>query len=126
MPLDGVTTDEMIMALAAMPPELSKRVIAGFEAQERDMAERQKAFRRPDTRIAAYLAIDGERDYQDEKWGGAEHDAQHNPIDFVNFVMDYVEKAAVAAIQGGEVMPALRKIAALAVAAMETHGAPKR
>jgi hypothetical protein len=81
-------------------------------------------------REEVYALIDGEREYQDRKWGGQEHDQQHPPEDFIVFISGYVRSALQGVYEGTQdrefILSCLRKIGALAVAAMEVHGAPAR
>ena len=67
------------------------------------------------------LAIDLERKRQDDKWGGPEHDDQHQ-IDFwVQLIQDYAGWARVMAGMGNrqKTRTRLLQVAALAVAALE-------
>ncbi|KKN34464.1 hypothetical protein LCGC14_0793630 [marine sediment metagenome] len=80
-------------------------------------------------RRAAFDAINSERDYQDERWGGG-HDREHSPAEWILYMEDYLAQArSIAATTPYgklQVMHAIRKVAALAVAAMEVNGSPKR
>ena len=82
------------------------------------------------TRQEVYAAIDTERDHQLALWGTA--GASHSNLEYLAYIQDYVTEAmhrlsrqsdasAVAATQGS-----LRKIAGLAVAALEANGCRKR
>lgn len=81
-----------------------------------------------------YAAIDGEREYQDERWNGAttESHGKHSVTEFLVYIRDYVEEAlhvvSRTADPGAQVFAkhSLRKIAALAVAAMEQNGIEER
>lgn len=79
----------------------------------------------PVTRQLVYNAIDNERDYQEQKWGGG-------PIrsldEFALYIRDYAEEAAHQLTRGDEEkgLHTIRKVAGLCVAAMEQHGAPPR
>jgi hypothetical protein len=83
-------------------------------------------------RQEVYKAIDTERDYQDAKWGPTESTGLHSITEFLVFIRDYTEEAM--HTQSRESMTtadpkgldSMRKIAGLAVACMEQHGAPKR
>jgi hypothetical protein len=75
------------------------------------------------TRNEVYNAIDGERAYQEQRWKRPEHN--HTNTEYLVYIQHYVNKAfaAVSTQDGdGATLPALRKIAALAVAAMEENG----
>ena len=89
-------------------------------------------------REAVYAAIDRERVYQDDKHGAATaKQAGRSPrgndrtIDeFVLYINGYANEAMRQASGIGEdaygTLDTIRKIAALCVAAMEQHGAPRR
>jgi hypothetical protein len=84
------------------------------------------------TRTEVYHAIDTERDYQDAKWGPTESTGLHSITEFLVFIRDYTNEAL--HIESRESMTtadpkaldAIRKVAGLAVACMEQHGAPER
>ena len=86
-------------------------------------------------RNEVYTAIDGERDYQRERWGDFT-DLHGRPVpplnrsidEFILYLEEYVLKARSASVSGDEAkgLDAVRKVAALAVACMEVHGAPQR
>lgn len=74
-----------------------------------------------------YEAIDGERDYQDVRWQKPRH--THTNTEFLVYINHYVQKglAAVSVADSDlEAKDVLRKIAALAVAAMEANGVVER
>lgn len=81
-------------------------------------------------RNEVYAAIDSERAYQESKWGGHRHEAES----WCLFIEHYAHLARTKASTTDftEVpnliayLDDLRKIATLAVAAMEQHGAPRR
>lgn len=78
-------------------------------------------------RSTVYCVIDSERSYQEQIWKRPEHD--HSATEFLVYIDHYVKKAfAKVSTEDGEqgALVDLRKIAALAVAAMEQHGAPFR
>jgi hypothetical protein len=82
------------------------------------------------TREEVYKIIDGERDYQDERWP---HDrpevGSHNVATYILFMRGYINKAIQEASFGSRhevCLPNFRKIAALAVRCMEGHGAAPR
>jgi hypothetical protein len=79
------------------------------------------------TREEVYRAIDGERDYQESRWERPKHN--HSATEYLVYINHYVQKAfaAVSTEDGeGSALPNLRKIAALAVAAMEERGVVAR
>lgn len=93
----------------------------------------------PATRAEVYKLIDGERDYQDEKWGatlsnnrspGPDGKPGDRSIDeMVLYIQGYADDATRLASHYAnpqETMAAIRKVAALCVKAMEQHGAPPR
>lgn len=64
--------------------------------------------------LAEVLAeVVAERGRQNKQWGGAEHDDEHGPDEFLGFIRRQVSK-------DGDVRERLIKIAALAVAAIES------
>ena len=75
-----------------------------------------------------FTAIQSERDYQDERWELDDHSLE----EWLVYIEDYVDEAKHILTRGeGEeaqqkALEALRKVAALAVAAMEQNGAPQR
>jgi uncharacterized protein with FMN-binding domain len=83
-------------------------------------------------RSAVYEAFDGERDYQDEKWGGNGTHGVHSITEFLVYIQDYTEEALHIVTHeedetaNQKALHIVRKIGALAVACMEQHGAPKR
>lgn len=85
-------------------------------------------------RKEVYEAIDSERAYQASKWN--QHTTTsggfHSPVEWLVYMRDYVEEALRFATRNADpvanhfAMENIRKIGALAVAAMEEHGAPTR
>lgn len=81
-------------------------------------------------RNSIYTIIDGERDYQDERWPRPAHN--HSVTEYLVYIDHYIHEAfkklSTEAEIGsfGDSLVCLRKIAALAVAAMEEHGASPR
>lgn len=78
------------------------------------------------TREEVYKLIDGERDYQESLW-------PVNPLqegEFISLLQDYVNQARAIWVREPkpcqQTMGMIRKIAAIAVNAMEQHGAPAR
>jgi hypothetical protein len=81
-------------------------------------------------RAEVYGLIDGERDYQNQRWG-SEHDAHESIGGFLVYMDEYLRRAKSAATDATtaadpDTMAGIRKIAALAVACMERFGAPAR
>ena len=77
-------------------------------------------------RKKVYNLIDGERDYQDQKW--RENATDNSISDWLTYIRIHLLRADEAVYNGDkdEVMSQIRKIAALAVASIEEHSAPKR
>lgn len=76
-------------------------------------------------RKAVYAAIDTERDYQRKKWG----EPSHSIDEFALYIIEYTAKLQrIAGTTNYEAtkLDAVRKVAALAVACLEQHGAPPR
>lgn len=68
------------------------------------------------------LEVGNERKRQDKKWGGANHDDQHLPRDFVQLIEDYAGWARVMAGMNSndKARKRLIQVAALAVASIES------
>jgi len=58
-----------------------------------------------------------ERDRQDEKWGGPEHDDLHSVRDWIGYIRDHNKQA----LDVGEFRQQMIRVAALAVAAVESY-----
>lgn len=92
--------------------------------------------RNPATREAVFHAINGERAYQEAMAAAAHGDPTNDRTksleEFVLYIEDYVHEARthLSRTWGPDAydkpLNTLRKVAALAVAAMETWGAPQR
>jgi hypothetical protein len=86
------------------------------------------------TRPEVYDLIDGEREYQDKRWNADTTTSQgwHSTQEWLSFIQDYTSEALhIGAREADQVaynkqLAIIRKIAAMSVAAMEQHGAPKR
>lgn len=86
------------------------------------------------TRTEVYNAIDGEREYQDIRWNVSTTTSEgtHSNVEFLVYIRDYVEEALHFCSRNGDPIANdfakknLRKIAALAVAAMEQNGVSVR
>lgn len=80
-----------------------------------------------------YRLIDGERDYQEWRWNtnlreDGIPDEQKAPAEWLNYIKYHLERAEITnyELSKADTMEEIRKIAALAVRAMEIHGAPER
>lgn len=80
-----------------------------------------------------YRQIDKERDYQQRRWDVRQkkdgvRDADKEPETWILYIEHHLSLAKFAAynLDKQNTMAELRKIAALAVAAMEIHGCPDR
>ena len=75
--------------------------------------------------VEVFDVITEERTYQDKRWPGH----KHSNTEFLVYIDHYVKQAFAAVStqdRDGATFPALRKIAALAVAAMEENGYMRR
>lgn len=84
-------------------------------------------------RTNVYKLIDGERDYQDWRWEEEIRedrvpDEDKRPAEWLNYIKFHLEQAEVSnyMLKKEQTMEEIRKIAALAVRAMEIHGCPER
>jgi hypothetical protein len=84
-------------------------------------------------RIKVYLLIDGERDYQDSKWGVRRDeegtpDEEKDVAEWINYMEFHLQKAknSVYYLDREEALAEIRKVTALGVRAMEIHGCPER
>ncbi len=83
------------------------------------------------SREEVYAAIDSERDYQ-AKWDSAESGGKHEVAAWILYMEHYLQQArelestAAAEDVREKVLSKIRCVAALGVACMEQHGAPKR
>lgn len=80
-----------------------------------------------------YTLIDGERKYQEWRWKNeiredGVHDEDKAPAEWLNYIKFHLERAEITnyELSKSDTMEEIRKIAALAVRAMEIHGCPKR
>jgi hypothetical protein len=82
------------------------------------------------SRDYVFTAIDTEREYQRQRWGAGGE--AHSPLEYLAYVQDYVNEAMhrLSRESDAEALKAtqdsLRKIAALAVCALELHGVNMR
>ncbi|MFC1453659.1 hypothetical protein ACFLQL_00580 [Verrucomicrobiota bacterium] len=85
-------------------------------------------------REQVYKIIDSERSYQDQKWNSetTTSDGIHSIEEWLMYIEDYVNEAKhilsrearqTANTKGMEI---IRKVGAMAVCAIEQHGAPRR
>jgi len=82
------------------------------------------------TREQVYQAIDSERAYQEQRWHGDDQEGQagHSLEAWLVYIKDYTEEALHTLSResyktaNDKAIDSLRKIAGLAVAAMEEHG----
>ena len=65
--------------------------------------------------------IMAERERQDEKWGGPDHDDNHKRDDWFEFMISHIDKATKYSGAGYIVREELVKISALAIAAIESY-----
>jgi len=84
-------------------------------------------------RQEVYKRIDQERDYQDWRWDDGQRedrvmDEEKSPAEWLNYIEMQIDYAKIAnyELNKEEVMNHIRKIAGLAVRAMEIHGCPER
>ena len=80
-----------------------------------------------------YSRIDGERDYQDANWGSRRQadgtpDEEKPVAEWINYIEYHLSKAKerVYRLDTEGATAEVRKVAALAVRAMEIHGCPER
>lgn len=89
------------------------------------------------SRKEVYRLIDGERDYQDSRWSNIFESRNNKPdvpdesksiAEWLNYIEFHLNEAkhAVYALEPKDATASIRKVAALAVRAMEIHGAPER
>ena len=92
------------------------------------MSIQNKVPARPGSRDRVYDVIDGERDYQDDVWSSADKTLL-TPGEYLILFEEYVTKARAAWVKehGDEnLRNNFRKLAGIAVQAMERHGAIPR
>jgi len=79
-------------------------------------------------RSQVYEILDNERDYQDSRKGGEEHDEQHSVSEWLILIRKHLNEAenAIYDSSNENAMAAIRKITAMGVAAMEAQGCPRR
>lgn len=84
-------------------------------------------------RTEVYKLIDGERDYQDWRWTeeikkDRVPDEDKRPAEWLNYIKYHLEQGEISnyMLSKEQTMSEIRKIAALAVRAIEIHGCPER
>lgn len=77
-------------------------------------------------RSEVYEAIDGERDYQDAKWGLPNVRTVGEFALYISVWADKLRTLSATELVSVEHLDLVRKIGALSVACMEQHGAPYR
>ena len=84
------------------------------------------------TREEVYAAIDGEREYQERRWGPEDSEGKHSVAEFVLYMADYLTQARSelsrnADPKAGEMaLHTMRKITTMGVACMEQNGVVER
>lgn len=68
-----------------------------------------------------YEEIREERAHQDTKWGGAQHDDQHHPHDWLTYLVGHLGRAWSYPFEPDVYRRQLIRVAALAVAAIESY-----
>jgi hypothetical protein len=81
-------------------------------------------------RECVFDVLNGEREYQIEKWGPTPEKGLHTPTEFLVYMQDYLTEAFNQATRPSDldesVLDTIRKITAMGVACMEQWGAPSR
>lgn len=84
-------------------------------------------------RVDVYDRVNGERDYQDWRWEDGQRedrvlDKDKPPSEWLNYIKYHLEQGEISnyMLNKEDVMSEIRKIAALAVRAIEIHGCPER
>jgi hypothetical protein len=85
-------------------------------------------------RKQVYELIDGERTYQDNRWNSetTTSESKHSLEEWFVYIEDYVSEAKrllsrnARQVSDPQAKAIMRKVAAMAVCAMEQHGAPPR
>lgn len=108
---------EMGDGVVAVPGEAVVSIVAGPASDDDEYIGIQTT----DVRAAIFDEIEEERQYQDQKWGGAKHDDNEETIDkFFGYIKEYADGTSERAARHGE-RARLVKVAALAVAAIESY-----
>jgi hypothetical protein len=77
-----------------------------------------------ETRKIFFDAVEAERKRQDQKWGGRDHDIQHNPNDWTAYIARQASRTSGCAISRHEFETQMVRVAALALAAFEAGRPP--
>lgn len=115
-------THDAQFAVYADNAERAQKIVDVWPQWKRDYAKTAFGFHSEDQSPTSVLHdITAERERQDAKWGGAEHDDQKSPNDFIQHIQDYAGWARVMAGMGSveKLRKRLIQVAALAVAAVE-------
>ena len=77
-----------------------------------------------------FKVIENERAYQDQVWGGNNHDKAHTVGDWIVYMNHYLDRAKIkhstAFRSDKEALTELRKVVALGIACFEQFGVPER
>jgi hypothetical protein len=84
--------------------------------------------RDPSARLHVYMALDGERDYQQEKHGNTDHRGIHSVTEYLVYIEQYLNQAKHIVTHHSDpdakkrALCAIRKVTALGIACMEQNG----
>ena len=73
------------------------------------------------SRYDIYGEIEKEREHQDHKWGGPDHDDKHGDYDWIAFIVKHLGRAVQSMGFHRNYRDCMLRVAALAVAAVEAH-----
>lgn len=76
-----------------------------------------------------YKILDGERDYQEDRWGGEDHNRKHEIASWILYMEHYLTQAREIASMNGDETLALDKIrgvVAMGIACFEIYGVSAR
>lgn len=77
-----------------------------------------------------YAVLNKERDYQDKRWGGNNHDETHNLGDWLIYMQHYMDRARIkyttSMNTNKSTLDELRKVVAIGIACFEQQGLPER
>jgi hypothetical protein len=80
-------------------------------------------------REEVYRALDSEREYQINRWGGESHDNKKSVGDFIVYMETHLQKAKEHYSSddfSNQTLDELRKVTAIGVACFEVHGVSAR
>lgn len=89
-------------------------------------------YERSRNRERVYEALDGERDYQEHRWGLTQSRGQHTTAEFILYMQDYLTQAQHEVSRNPDphagvlATETLRKVVAMGVACLEQNGCPLR